>query len=174
MAADARDARWIAEGQFDDLMAAYFPIIRQRCRVLMWKTPYDADDVATEVVLRLLGQLRRGRTFSAPFRVIVHKRVEFSVKDFFAQARRRRMLDTLLERDFEPVAEDDDLLGFLDRDEVARLIDRLSGRDREILELVHVEGLTITQTAERLGIERNAADQRLYRARRRLKEIVDG
>jgi RNA polymerase sigma-70 factor, ECF subfamily len=173
MATDARDARLMQEGRFDDLVAAYLHVIRQRCLVRL-RDPYDADDVASDIVIRLLRQLRSGRRFSVPFRVVVHKRIEWSVKDFFAESKRRRMLDRLMERDHEPLAEDDDLLQFLDHDEVVRLIDRLTGRDREILELVHVEDLSIAEAAQRLGIERNTADQRLYRARKRLKEILDG
>jgi len=40
--------------------------------------------------------------------------------------------------------------------------------DAQILELVYFEGLPIAEAAERLGIQRSAADMRLTRARRKL------
>lgn len=170
---DARDARLIAEGAFNELVAAYYWTIRQRCAVRV-RHPSHADDVAHAVVMRLLHQLQRGRGFSVPFRVVVHKRIDWEVKDFQARQQLQRERTLSLEDANEPWRDEDSLLAVLDRDEVERLLSRIPERDREILEFVYLDGITIAQAAERLGITRNAADQRLFRARQRLKEIVDG
>jgi RNA polymerase sigma-70 factor, ECF subfamily len=172
-AADARDARLLEEGRLAELVAAYWPIIVQRCRLRV-RDRYDADDVASDVVHRLMHQLARGKRFTVPFRVVVHKRIDWEVKGFFGRRRRARERETSIEALMEPWAEDESLVGILDRDEVEGLVERLPGRDREILEFVYLEGLTIQAAAERLGITRNAADQRLFRARQRLRESLDG
>ena len=44
----------------------------------------DADDVAQDVKLRLWGELRRGKTYSVPFRVVVHKVIGWTLKDHYA------------------------------------------------------------------------------------------
>ncbi|MEW6581280.1 MAG: sigma-70 family RNA polymerase sigma factor [Actinomycetota bacterium] len=170
---DARDERLIAEGRFDELVAAYFRIIRQRCAVRI-ADRFDAEDAATLVVIRLLQQLQRGKRFKVPFRVVVHKRIDWEVRDAFGRRRRRRERFASLDSVAEPWEDDESLVAVLDRDEVERLVVTLPATDREILEMVYLDGLTIAQAAERLGITRNAADQRLFRARARLRESAGG
>jgi RNA polymerase sigma factor (sigma-70 family) len=50
----------------------------------------------------------------------------------------------------------------------------LRDEDRELLELVYFQHLEIAEVAQRLGIQRSAADMRLSRARRRLGEKMVG
>jgi RNA polymerase sigma factor (sigma-70 family) len=50
----------------------------------------------------------------------------------------------------------------------------LRDEDREVLELVYFQHMEIEQVAQRLGIQRAAADMRLTRARRRLAEKMVG
>lgn len=170
---DAHDARLIAGGRFDEVVADYYWTIRQRCGVRV-RDRSDADDVAHAIVLRLLHQLHRGKGFSAPFRVVVHRRIDWEIKDFYSRRKVDRERHQPLDEAAEPWADEDSLVAILDRDEVERLLTQLPERDREILEFVYLDGLTIAQSAERLGISRNAADQRLFRARQRLKDLVDG
>lgn len=170
---DPVDARLIEEGRFDELVAAYFYVIRQRCAARV-RNPADADDVAQGVVVRLLHQLNRGKGFSAPFRVVVHMRIGWEIKDYFARQKRDQQRTVALEDVDEPWAEDDSNLAILDRDEVQRLLAQLPHADREILERVYIDAVPIAQAAEQLGISRNAADARLFRARQKLREVVDG
>jgi RNA polymerase sigma-70 factor (ECF subfamily) len=60
------------------------------------------------------------------------------------------------------------------RADVAALLARLPGRDREVLLLVAWEGLTSAQAARVLGIRETAARVRLHRARKRLRAAMDG
>ena len=174
-ARDARDRALIVAGRFDELVAAYYEhVIVQRCKLLLGRAREQAAyDVAHDVVLRLLRQLVAGKRYGVPFRVVVGKRVDWQVKTYFA-AQKRQLERTAgaLREDQEPWG-DDPYLDILDRDEVERLIDGLPERDREILELVYLKGLSIAQAAKRLGISRNGADQRLHRARNRLRERLD-
>lgn len=50
----------------------------------------------------------------------------------------------------------------------------LRDQDREVLELVYFQHLEVEQLAQRLGIQRPAAEMRLSRARRRLAEKMVG
>jgi RNA polymerase sigma-70 factor (ECF subfamily) len=50
----------------------------------------------------------------------------------------------------------------------------LRDEDREVLELVYFQHLELEQAAQRLGIQRAAAEMRLSRARRRLAEKMVG
>jgi RNA polymerase sigma-70 factor (ECF subfamily) len=54
-----------------------------------------------------------------------------------------------------------------------RALDGLSSTDRELLRLTSWDGLTRGEIAHVLGIKENAVDQRLYRARSRLKARFD-
>lgn len=173
-ARDARDQALIAAGRFDEVVGAYYEhVILPRCRLLLGRHREAAYDVAHDVVLRLLRQLGSGKRFGVPFRVVVGKRVEWQVKTYFGMLKRQSERTTGPAREDQEPWADDPYLDILDRDEVERLIDGLPARDREILELVYLTGLTIAQAAERLGIIRNSADVRLHRARNRLKERLD-
>ena len=46
--------------------------------------------------------------------------------------------------------------------------------DREVLALRHFEQLSVSETAQVLGIKEKAAGMRYIRALRRLKEILNG
>ena len=50
----------------------------------------------------------------------------------------------------------------------------LPPREREVMTLLIVHGLTIERIASRLGIERNAVDQALFRARKAIRESLNG
>jgi len=77
----------------------------------------------------------------------------------------------------------------LEPDDVARLVEQLDAqararrtyqavaklpeRDRAVVELVSVDGLTIAEAAEVLGLRPVSIRVRLHRARRRLKDLLD-
>jgi len=77
----------------------------------------------------------------------------------------------------------------LEPDDVARLVEQLDAqararhtyqavtklpeRDRAVVELVSVDGLTIAEAAEVLGLRPVSVRVRLHRARRRLRDLLD-
>ncbi len=61
---------------------------------------------------------------------------------------------------------------WIERISISDAIRELAGNDREIILLFYYQGLSLKEIAAALGISENAANQRLYRARKRLKKIL--
>jgi len=125
----------------------------------------EAEDVVQEGLLkawRKLGTLREDRAFAAWLtRIVANTAV--------AKARRQRV--------FEPI--DGVALKAADssadhRIDISRLLVRLAPRQRAVLHLTTVEGLTDHEIGEALGISKSSVRVHRLRARRRLAEIVRG
>ena len=54
------------------------------------------------------------------------------------------------------------------------LIAQLPDAERAACTLVYLDGLSPEQAAERLATTRNNVDQRLFHARKRLRDLIDG
>ncbi len=83
-ARDAEDKRLLETGELTLLVESYYGVMLDRCRARVW--PEDgAIAVAAEVAIRLLSELKRGRRYRVPFRVVVHKVIGW--KGFAARLR---------------------------------------------------------------------------------------
>ena len=75
-------------------------------------------------------------------------------------------------------AEEDDVVAAIDaarqRPEIEAALERLSGGERDVLELVALHGLSPQEAALALDVSANAARLRLSRARRRMRSMIDG
>jgi RNA polymerase sigma factor (sigma-70 family) len=167
-ARDAEDTRLLEEGNHQQLLESYYGTIIDRCRS---RAPaLDAIDVAGDVAVRLLSELKRGRRYAVPFRVVVHMVTTWKIKEYYQPARWKEVeLD-------EHLAADDPLRGLeddLDFDlDLTRLLDGLPARARDVAELRIRDELKPTEIAARLGIDRNAVDQAWHRATKILLERV--
>ena len=141
-------------------------------RLLGWPAcGNDVDDVVQEVFLAAWQHRRQFRAESTwgtwLHRIAVHK----TRNHVRARQRRWRLLSFLgLGPGSEPLAppeSNDDTDG-----EVRRAVASLPHRDREMLVLCYLEQQPVAQVAEYLGIGRVAADTRLSRARRRLRDVL--
>src|SRR3990170_5273969 len=83
-ARDAEDSRLLDANDHTTLLATYYPVILERCRVRL-RDP-DAWEVAHAVVDRLLRELSRGKRYPVPFRVVVHKVIDWKIKEHFTGA----------------------------------------------------------------------------------------
>lgn len=156
------DDALLASGQHAVLLARYETIIVHRCVARLRGHP-DAEDVAQDVKLRLWRELKAGRTYSVPYRVVVHNVIEWTLGDYWAG----RDTTVPLPDGWEPATEDDPDGAII----VSELLAELAGREQEVWEL-WMDGLAPDQIAERLGITRNNVDQALHRGRVKLREIV--
>lgn len=166
---DAADAVLLADGEHARLLAKYEPVILGRC-IAKLHGHLDADDVAQDVKVRLWSELRRGRTYGVPFRVVVHKVIGWTLNDHWAG----RPTHVALPEGWDPADPSDDLDDLLDRTAVVSLLDGLEGRAREVMELRYLERLDIDQIAERLGMKRNAVDAALHRGHEQLRNTLTG
>lgn len=166
---DGDDARLLAQGAHARLLAKYEPTIIGRC-VAALRGHLDADDVAQDVKVRLWTELRKGKEYSVPFRVVAHNVIRWTLNDYYA----RRPTHVPLAEDWDPADPSDALGELLDRDAVSSMLDGLEGRAREVMELRYLERLEIAEIAVRLGIERNAIDQALHNGHRKLREALTG
>jgi RNA polymerase sigma-70 factor (ECF subfamily) len=167
-ARDAEDKRLLETGEYRQLLEGYVYLVRQWALVRL-RDRDAADEVSQRVFLRLLGELRSGRQYAVPFRVVVWKVVQFMCLGYEWSAKR----DGALPDDWSPEAPDA-FAGWEDEHDVAKLLASLPARQREVLELVYLEGLGPEQIAERLGVKRNAVDQALHNGHRNLAERLGG
>jgi RNA polymerase sigma factor (sigma-70 family) len=164
---DARDADLLADGRIDRLLATYELAIIARC-IKATKSVHDGHDVAQDVMFRLFREFQAGKRYEGvPYRVVVHQVTKWTLADFFAG----RPTDG-------PLPDD---LGLREEDPGERVVSDLWLRDlivqlpdgeRAACTLVYLEGLGPDQAARRLGTTRNNVDQRLFHARKRLRELI--
>jgi len=162
-ARDAEDTRLLEAGEKGLLVRGYYGVIIDRCRLKV-RDPERALDVAHEVVVRLMSELARGRRYRVPFRVVVHKVIEWKVKEHFQSLRYDEELDEWLRRasaDSDEPLEGDD--GF------RALLDGLTELEQAVLRLRYDEDLDFGEIARRLGKEPNAVHQIHFRALRKLR-----
>src|SRR5262245_33948658 len=85
-ARDAEDRRLVEAGEHQLLVESYYGVILDRCRARL-RDEGHAIDVAAEVVIRLLTELKRGKTYPVPFRVVAHQVTTWKIKEFFTPGR---------------------------------------------------------------------------------------
>ena len=166
-ARDAEDIRLLDANDHSRLFATYFPVVRERCRLRL--NDADADEVTQLVFLRIFTELSRGKTYTVPFRVVVHQVTTWMIKEFLSD-RASPLLDP---QEWELEAPDP-YEEFEQEYDLRRLFSKCPPGVREVLELRYIEGLDPEQIAERLGITRNAVDQRLHRGTKMLREYLNG
>jgi RNA polymerase sigma factor (sigma-70 family) len=164
-ARDAEDSRLLAEQDFARLLATYYHVVLERC--LLRLPDADAREVAQMVMLRLLTELRAGKSYPIPFRVVVHQVTTWKIKEFHTRGRIE-----LLPEDWDPESGDDPFEGFEQGYDLDLLFTGMPARVRDVLRLRYLAGLEIEEIAERLGMTRNAVDQALHRGHGTLREQV--
>ncbi len=156
---DAEDRRLLEGGEHDRLLAKYFPVVKARVAARL-RHEADAQDVTQMVMLRLLTELRRGRTYAVPYRVVVHKVIGWTLREHWSG---QPLMGELPEHVTDGGKPFDDVEFGAD---LEALLEELGGRTAEVCRLRYLhQGLAPEQIAERLGMTRNAVDQALWRGR---------
>jgi RNA polymerase sigma-70 factor, ECF subfamily len=161
---DAFDKEQLDAGRIDVLLAKYRRVIVGRCVARLRGHP-DAEDVAQDVYLRLLGEFHRGKRYGdVPYRVVVHQVIGWTLDDYFEG----RPTSTPLPEDFGGGAAPPDEK--LTRLTLASAFEQLPDGDRAVLTLRYIVGLEPAQIAEQLGKKPNAVYQSLSRGHTALRE----
>jgi RNA polymerase sigma factor (sigma-70 family) len=165
---DARDSELLADGRIERLLARYELVIQARC-IRETKNVHDGQDVAQDVMFRLFREFHAGKRYvGIPYRVVVHQVTKWTLADFFAG----RRTDVALPDDLE-IREDDPGDRVVSELWLHELVEQLPEAEQAACTLVYLEGLSPEQAAERLGTTRNNVDQRLFHARKRLRDLMD-
>jgi RNA polymerase sigma factor (sigma-70 family) len=164
---DHDDADLLADGRIEHLLAKYEPVIVARC-IKATKNVHDGHDVAQDVMFRLFREFEAGKRYEGlPYRVVVHQVTKWTLADFFAG----RRTDSPLPDDLE-LGMDDPGDRVVSELWLRKVVDQLPEVERAAGTLVYLEGLSPEQAAGRLGTTRNNVDQRLFHARKHLRELM--
>jgi RNA polymerase sigma factor (sigma-70 family) len=164
---DAEDARLLEAQAYGELFAAYYPDVLARLKLRL--PDEEAREVTQRVFLHVLEELRRGKEYRHPFRVIVHMRTTWILKEYWAEQGRRP--GELPEQSADPAP---DPFEHVDADfDLEIALSKLPEGERRVAALRWQSGMEIQDIAEKLGMTRNAVDQALFRAHRRLRGIYD-
>jgi DNA-directed RNA polymerase specialized sigma24 family protein len=166
-ARDAEDNRLLEAGEIDLLLAGWYETIVARC-VARMRGPAGYD-VAQAVCERLWGELKKGHHQEGkwPFRVIVHKVIDFTCRGYYDPAwGENEWMDV-----DEPTA---DAVGEVDaRLSIEAFVETLPPADRDVGKLWLLDGLESDQVADRLGKKPNAVYQARSRISKRLREWLE-
>lgn len=160
-----------------EVLATIRPIVVRYCRARVGafeRSGLSADDVAQEVCLAAVMALPRYRDRGRPFLAFVYGIAAHKVADAYRAASRDPSYptETIPER---RSAEPDPEQAAIDADSVARmsdLLDVLPDKQREILILRVVVGLSAEETAEAVGSTAGAVRVAQHRALSRLKSAI--
>ena len=169
-ARDAEDTRLLEAGEHARLLATYYGIIRGRC-IARCKSRDDGEECASLVFVRLMRELKDGKRYRVPFRVVVHMVIGWTVKGFYEPGRVQEI--PLAVGDDAGVDGADVYAAIESELDAHQLLDGLPGRERKVVLLCWLRGIEIADAARQLGMERNAVDQALHRARRRLRGMME-
>lgn len=166
-ARDAEDTRLLDAGEYSALVESYYGVILDRCRLKV----RDADaqvDVAHEVVHRLLSELKRGRRYRVPFRVVVHKVIDWKVKTHFEPAKFREveLEEWLREASTDGTGSLESDLGF------ESFLVGLTELEQQVIRMHYNDDLDFQEIARRLGKEPNAIHQIHFRALEKLRRMA--
>ncbi len=165
-ARDAEDNRLLEAKEHTQLLENYVYLVQEWVSLRV-RDRAAAEEVVQRVFLRLASELAAGKTYRVPFRVVVWSIVNWTSRGYEWTPKEAATLPD----DWEEIAPDQ-FEAWEGEQDFATLIADLPDRDREVLDLLHREGLSPAQAAERLGIERNAVDQAAYRGHRRVAELL--
>jgi RNA polymerase sigma factor (sigma-70 family) len=164
-ARDAEDKRLLDAGDYAKLVESYYGVIVKRCQART-KADGEAFDVAADVVIRLLGELKAGKRYAVPFRVVVHKVIGWKLAEHFTGRSHHTELG-------DEIADEASHVNVDEHRDLMRLLEGLPQREREVAGLRIVGGLEPAAIAAKLGISRNNVDQAWHRAKRKLRERLE-
>jgi RNA polymerase sigma-70 factor (ECF subfamily) len=175
----------IRRAQSGDLMAfgALVQLCRRRTMGIirrMISCKEDTEDVAQEVFFRMHNSIVRLRE-PAAFDFWFYRLTLHAAYDYLRKRPRRRdvLMADLEEREVDVAAASAGWQALRDEQDRLRTIDyvesllaNLSPSDRILIVMREVEGLTMEEMGEVLGVSAGAAKLRLFRARNRLRRIL--
>ena len=163
-----RRARQGDRDAFDLLMTAAIDHLYRIARLVL-RDADRAEDAVQETLVRCWRDVPTLRD-PARFDAWLNRLLTHAISD---EARRHRAFSaSVVLLRFEPAGADE-TSSLADRDELARVFDRLSVEHRTIVVLHHYVGLTHEEAADAVGIPQGTAKSRLYYATNALRAALD-
>ena len=160
-------------GAFEQVVATCRPRIERLARrLLAWRQ--DVDDVVQEVFLAVLEKAPRFRGEASLETWLTAITVNKCRSHRRGWLRRMKFLRRTQETSalVEGSSADRGAMSAEMFAKVRGALESLVPADREVVVLYHLEQLPIDQVARVLGVKKNAAEVRLHRARKRLKDLL--
>src|SRR6516225_4788007 len=165
------DRELVGRAQKEDKEAFEELVRRHQARVFavaggILRNKEDVEDIAQQVFLKAYFSLKRFDQRAA-FSTWLYK---ITVNECWDLLRKRKVRPLLYEADLSEEQAQDVSERLEKRQELERLLDCLEERDRTMLVLKEVQGFSVEEIAEVLGINGNTVKVRLFRARQRITE----
>jgi RNA polymerase sigma factor (sigma-70 family) len=156
------------EHKFDSLFEDHYLAVYRYC--LRRLGPVDSEDAAAEVFAVAWRRLDRVPTSETARAWLLAAAYRVVGNHYRGRRRRARLSDRLVTERSVPVEPD---APDLDTRLLYQALDSLHEADRELLRLSSWDGLSNAEIAAVMGMKQNAIDQRLFRARSRLRGRFD-
>jgi RNA polymerase sigma factor (sigma-70 family) len=165
-ARDAEDQRLLEAGEHAILLKGYYGVIIRRCQARVWVG--DPLDVAQDVVVRLLTELKRGRRYRVPFRVVVHQVTTWTIRAANAKG---AVSEVELEEWMHEASTDgsEPIDGLIAEQSFEAMVSCLTDLERQVVELHYNDDLDFGAIARHLGKKPNAVHQIHDRALRKMR-----
>lgn len=153
-----------AQQRFENLLTSEVYQAAWRFCLRLCRSREDAQDLLQESLVRAytrLGQLRDEVRFRAWLLSIVRRQ-------FLDRYRRERLRPPVQSEQEPQLAPEDPLVAH-----IAETLTQLPAPQRELISLFYTDGLSLKETGQVLGIRPQVVRQRLYRARRALRRLLD-
>ena len=157
---------------YEKLLLELLPYIRRFVRRRLGDAS-AGEDVVQNVFLSI-HRARHTYRRERPFGPWLHAVARNGVIDGARARSRRAQRETSLEAEGvpEPAVEADPLRDRPLSPELARALDALPASQREAVELIHVEGLTVAEAASWAGVSKSALKVRAHRGYRALRALL--
>jgi RNA polymerase sigma-70 factor (ECF subfamily) len=161
----------------EQLIASLYPAVLRYCRNRLGRTDSvigSADDVAQEVCLAVVAAMRTYVISGRSFRSFVYGIAAHKVADAF-RAMRRNRTEAMADVPDSPVLDDGPdqrLLAEELAERLTGLLQRLTPRQRTVLDLRIAVGLSAEETAEAVGSTAGAVRVTQHRALNRIRDLV--
>jgi RNA polymerase sigma factor (sigma-70 family) len=169
---ETRDRRLLQDGDITTLLAVQYERMGEFVKLHRLDED-ERQEVRQRAILRHSRELRAGARYEGvPLRVVARNLVRWTVREVIAESRARRDREYTPE-EWEDIPVEDDAPGLDEYDMKLRMRDLTEG-ERRVAWLKYWEGMTNEEIADMLQMTRNAVDQALHRARRRIKASWHG
>ncbi len=155
---------------FERLLLDLLPVARRQVARKVADPAMQEDIVQSAFVsvFRARHTYRGARPFAPWFHAIVRNATIDALRVRMRHAARESSLEAAPEPSVDPVLPGDDALS----PELARALGALPPAQREAVELIHVDGLSVAEAAERAGVSASALKVRAHRGYRALRALL--